>query len=160
MHRLACRAAGLPVFAASLFLSPTVPVVLPLCVACVTPMRFLVHASGNRMFGFAAQATAAAPARSPLTASARTALLDALTLPGKVLDACAAYSAALFLVATAGQAAVAVAPVEVNMDVARRKRVVKGGCALWVTLATLAGTPYHQPGALAASKLCSYVAPG
>eukprot|EP00965_Chrysotila_dentata_P067994 2249194-Pleurochrysis_carterae.AAC.4 len=114
MHRLACRAACFPVFAASLFLAHTVPVVLLLCVASVTRMRFLVHASGDCMFGFAAQATAAAPARSPLTASARTALLGALTLPVKALDACAVP----FLVATAGQAAVAVAPVWVNMDVA------------------------------------------
>eukprot|EP00965_Chrysotila_dentata_P122700 4055617-Pleurochrysis_carterae.AAC.1 len=106
MHRLACRAACLPVFAASLFLAPTVPVVLLFCVACVTPMRFLVYASGDRKFGFTGQTTAAAPARSPLTASARTALLGALALPVKALDACAAP----FLVATAGQAAVAVAP--------------------------------------------------
>eukprot|EP00965_Chrysotila_dentata_P147458 4867896-Pleurochrysis_carterae.AAC.1 len=70
-------------------------------------MRFLVHASGDRMFGFAAQATAAAPARSLLTAAARTALLSALALTVTALDACAAP----FLVATAGQAAVAVAPV-------------------------------------------------
>eukprot|EP00965_Chrysotila_dentata_P259831 6213697-Pleurochrysis_carterae.AAC.2 len=35
------------------------------------------------------------------------------------------------------------------MDVARRARVVKGRCALWVTLAMLAGTrPYHRPTAL------------
>eukprot|EP00965_Chrysotila_dentata_P147459 4867897-Pleurochrysis_carterae.AAC.1 len=70
-------------------------------------MRFLVHASGDRMFGFAAQATTAAPARSPLTAAARAALLNALALPVTALNACTAP----FLVATAGQAAVAVAPV-------------------------------------------------
>eukprot|EP00965_Chrysotila_dentata_P038930 1293853-Pleurochrysis_carterae.AAC.1 len=71
-------------------------------------MRFLVHASGDRMFGFAAHATAAAPAHSPRTAAARTALLDALAVPVTALDACAAP----FKVATAGQAAVAVAPRE------------------------------------------------
>eukprot|EP00965_Chrysotila_dentata_P057350 1902306-Pleurochrysis_carterae.AAC.1 len=64
-------------------------------------MRFLVHASGDRLFGFAAQATTAAPAHSRLTAAARTALLDALAVPVAALDACAAP----FLVATAGQAA-------------------------------------------------------
>eukprot|EP00965_Chrysotila_dentata_P259830 6213697-Pleurochrysis_carterae.AAC.1 len=93
LHRLACRAACLPVFAASLFLAPTAPVVLLLCVACVTPMRFLVHASGDCMFGFAALATEVSPAaRTPLTASAQTALLGALTLPVKTLDAFASPS--------------------------------------------------------------------
>eukprot|EP00965_Chrysotila_dentata_P009774 318620-Pleurochrysis_carterae.AAC.1 len=76
MRRLACRAACLPVFVASLFLAPTAPVVLLLCVARVTPICFLAHVSGDRMFGFAAQATAAVPARSPLTAAARTALFE------------------------------------------------------------------------------------
>eukprot|EP00965_Chrysotila_dentata_P183955 6073825-Pleurochrysis_carterae.AAC.1 len=118
-------------------------------------MRFFVHASGDRMFAFAAQATTAAPARSPLTAAARKALLNALALPVATLDACAAP----FLVATAGQAAVAMAPVGVSMTFARRTRVLKGGCALWLTLAMLAGTPYQKPAALAASKLCSYIAP-
>eukprot|EP00965_Chrysotila_dentata_P143840 4752370-Pleurochrysis_carterae.AAC.1 len=53
LHWLACRAARLPVFAASFFLAPAAPVVLLLCVASVTPMRFLVRTSGDRMFGFA-----------------------------------------------------------------------------------------------------------
>eukprot|EP00965_Chrysotila_dentata_P176942 5843668-Pleurochrysis_carterae.AAC.1 len=49
-------------------------------------MRFLVHASGDRMFGFATQAAATAPPHSPLTAAARTALLDALAVPVTALD--------------------------------------------------------------------------
>eukprot|EP00965_Chrysotila_dentata_P004543 147950-Pleurochrysis_carterae.AAC.1 len=69
-------------------------------------MRFLVHASGDRMFGFVRE-SGQASRRTSLTASARTALLDALTLPIKTLDA---GSSPLF-VATAHQAAVAVAPV-------------------------------------------------
>eukprot|EP00965_Chrysotila_dentata_P148446 4901152-Pleurochrysis_carterae.AAC.1 len=69
-------------------------------------MRFLVHASGNRMFGFAAE-QGRVSRRASLTATARAALIDALALPVKTLDACASP----FLVATAHQAAVAVAPV-------------------------------------------------
>eukprot|EP00965_Chrysotila_dentata_P136073 4498940-Pleurochrysis_carterae.AAC.1 len=38
---LACKAACLRVFVASFFLAPAAPVVMLLCVACVTPMRFL-----------------------------------------------------------------------------------------------------------------------
>eukprot|EP00965_Chrysotila_dentata_P157950 5218566-Pleurochrysis_carterae.AAC.1 len=95
------------------------------------------------------------PQRASLTASARTALLDALILPVKTLDACTSP----FLVATAHQAAVAVAPFGARHSV-RESRVVKGGCALWVTLAMLAGTPYHLPASLAAFKLRSYMTPG
>eukprot|EP00965_Chrysotila_dentata_P038487 1279076-Pleurochrysis_carterae.AAC.1 len=51
LRALACRAACLPVVAASLFLAPVAPVVLLLCLACASPMRLLVHASGDRMFG-------------------------------------------------------------------------------------------------------------
>eukprot|EP00965_Chrysotila_dentata_P140894 4657817-Pleurochrysis_carterae.AAC.1 len=45
-----------------------------------------------------------------------------------------------FLVATAHRAAVAVAPVSASPDVL--SGAVKGGTALWVTLAMLAGRPY------------------
>eukprot|EP00965_Chrysotila_dentata_P163074 5385780-Pleurochrysis_carterae.AAC.1 len=96
-------------------------------------MRFLVHASGDRMFGFLREGGRASW-RTSLTASARAALLDALALPVKTLDACASP----LLVATAHQAAVAVAPVGPRR-VAQEPRVVKGGCALWVTLAMLGG---------------------
>eukprot|EP00965_Chrysotila_dentata_P043075 1430449-Pleurochrysis_carterae.AAC.1 len=42
-----------------------------------------------------------------------------------------------FLVATAHRAAVAVAPVSASTGVSSASRAVKGGAALWVTLATL-----------------------
>eukprot|EP00965_Chrysotila_dentata_P085118 2808501-Pleurochrysis_carterae.AAC.4 len=102
------------------------------------------------MFGFATRATDTASVRASLAASARMALLDALTRPVKALDACAAP----FLAATANQAVVALSPVAVDTDVARQTRALKKGCALWATLAMLAGTPYHRrPAALAASRL-------
>eukprot|EP00965_Chrysotila_dentata_P157087 5189798-Pleurochrysis_carterae.AAC.1 len=53
----------------------------------------------------------------------------------------------------------AVAPVGPR-SVAHEPRVVRGGCALWVTLAMLAGTPYHLPATLAAAKLSSYMTSG
>eukprot|EP00965_Chrysotila_dentata_P108312 3577581-Pleurochrysis_carterae.AAC.1 len=68
-------------------------------------MRFLVHASGDRMFGLASDGGRMSR-RASLAANARAALLEALALPVKTLDACASP----FLVATAHQAAVAVAP--------------------------------------------------
>eukprot|EP00965_Chrysotila_dentata_P017315 574786-Pleurochrysis_carterae.AAC.2 len=115
-------------------------------------MRFLVYVAGDCMFGFAAHEDGGSPpTRALLALSARAALLDALMLPVKVLDACAPR----FLVATANQAAVVVAPVAAHTDISHQPHVVKGGCALWVTLAMLAGTPYHQPTSLAASKLRS-----
>eukprot|EP00965_Chrysotila_dentata_P001165 38080-Pleurochrysis_carterae.AAC.1 len=99
-------------------------------------MRFLVHASVDRMFRFASEGGRVLR-RASLTASARAALLEALALPVETLDACVSP----FLVATAHQqAAVAVAPVGPR-SVAHEPRVVKGGCAWWVTLAMLAGTP-------------------
>eukprot|EP00965_Chrysotila_dentata_P195706 6177135-Pleurochrysis_carterae.AAC.1 len=69
-------------------------------------MRFLVHAAGDRMFGFV-HGGGRASRRASLTASVRAARLDALALPVKTLDACASP----FLAATEHQAAVAVAPV-------------------------------------------------
>eukprot|EP00965_Chrysotila_dentata_P003123 102137-Pleurochrysis_carterae.AAC.1 len=76
-------------------------------------------------------------------------------LPVKTLDA----QASPFLMATSHQAAVAVAQVSAQR-LACEPRVVKGGCALWVTLAMLAGTPYYLPASLAACKLRSYITPG
>eukprot|EP00965_Chrysotila_dentata_P094164 3113009-Pleurochrysis_carterae.AAC.1 len=86
-------------------------------------MRFLIHASGDRMFELVREGGRASR-RASLTASAWAALLDALTLPVKTLDACASP----FLVAAAHQAAVAVAPVDPR-NAAHEPRVVKGGCA-------------------------------
>eukprot|EP00965_Chrysotila_dentata_P148105 4888976-Pleurochrysis_carterae.AAC.1 len=65
-------------------------------------MRFLVHPSGDRMFGLVREDSPSTQ-RASLTASARAALLDAPILPVKALDACASP----FVVATAHQAAVA-----------------------------------------------------
>eukprot|EP00965_Chrysotila_dentata_P122383 4045015-Pleurochrysis_carterae.AAC.8 len=81
-------------------------------------------AAVDRICGFAREGGDSS-LRTSLAASARTALLDALTLPVKALEACASP----FLVATASQAAVAVAPVAARV-VAHEPRVVKGGCAL------------------------------
>eukprot|EP00965_Chrysotila_dentata_P006184 201901-Pleurochrysis_carterae.AAC.2 len=118
-------------------------------------MRFLVHASGDRMFGFLAREDGVSPLRASLASSARAALLDALTLPVKALDACASP----FFVATANQAAGSVAPV-VARAISHNPRVVKGGCALRVTLGIFVGTQYYLPAFLAASKLRSYMTPG
>eukprot|EP00965_Chrysotila_dentata_P220736 6191966-Pleurochrysis_carterae.AAC.1 len=47
-----------------------------------------------------------------------------------------------------------------HWHVTKRADCVRGGSALWVTLAMLAGTPYYLPASLAASKLRSYMTPG
>eukprot|EP00965_Chrysotila_dentata_P046295 1539000-Pleurochrysis_carterae.AAC.1 len=65
-------------------------------------MRFLVHASGDRMFGLSLRY--AMPSRNaPLPSVVRTAFVSALASPLKAFDACAMP----FLVATAHRAAVA-----------------------------------------------------
>eukprot|EP00965_Chrysotila_dentata_P007082 230824-Pleurochrysis_carterae.AAC.1 len=56
------------------------------CCVCHAHARFPIHASGDRMFGFAREGGQSSR-RASLTASVRTALLDALTLPVKALDA-------------------------------------------------------------------------
>eukprot|EP00965_Chrysotila_dentata_P249363 6208865-Pleurochrysis_carterae.AAC.2 len=120
-------------------------------------MRFLVHASGDHIFGLSLRGGDPAFRHAPLPSVARAALFDALAFPLQALDACAAP----FLVATTHWAAMAVAPVAASTGVSSAsKAMIKGGTALWETLAILAGTPYYLPASLAASKLRSYIAPG
>eukprot|EP00965_Chrysotila_dentata_P112827 3728229-Pleurochrysis_carterae.AAC.2 len=107
---------------ASLFLAPVAPVVLLLCVACNSPMRFLVHASGERMFGLSLPGGAPFPRHTALSSSVRAALLDALKFPLQALDACASP----FLVVTTNRAAVAVAPVAASTGMSPSARTVKG----------------------------------
>eukprot|EP00965_Chrysotila_dentata_P115036 3803255-Pleurochrysis_carterae.AAC.1 len=68
-------------------------------------MRFLVHASGDRMFGLSLPNRVHASAHAPLPSLTREALHNALTFPLRTLDACATP----FPVATTNRAAVAVA---------------------------------------------------
>eukprot|EP00965_Chrysotila_dentata_P212903 6187316-Pleurochrysis_carterae.AAC.1 len=85
------------------------------------PQRFLVHASGDRMFGLSLRE--ATPSRkAPLPSVARTALVDALTSPLRALDACATS----VLVATAHRAAVAVAPVSTSTLVSSASTAIRG----------------------------------
>eukprot|EP00965_Chrysotila_dentata_P205647 6183079-Pleurochrysis_carterae.AAC.2 len=90
-------------------------------------MRFLVHASGERMFGLSLPGGAPSPTHTPVLLAVRAALLDALTFPLQALDACASP----FLVATTNRAAVAVAPVAANTGMSPSTRTAKGGSVLW-----------------------------
>eukprot|EP00965_Chrysotila_dentata_P222111 6192769-Pleurochrysis_carterae.AAC.1 len=85
-------------------------------------MRFLVHASGYRMFGLFLHGGALSSKHAPLPLVARAALIDALAFPLRALDACAAPS----LVATTHRAAVAVAPVAASTGVSSASSAVTG----------------------------------
>eukprot|EP00965_Chrysotila_dentata_P025139 834413-Pleurochrysis_carterae.AAC.2 len=114
------------------------------------PMRFLVHASGDRMFGLSLHG-APLSKHAPLPSVARAALIDALAFPLRTLDAFAAP----FFVATTHQAAVAVAPVSASTGVSSASRAVKGGTALWVTLAVLAGIRHTTSRPLSLPPSCA-----